>query len=116
VRYLFKWLKVERPPGVALHAARTIELNEPASDVFTSVRRAIEDVLGGAVQDSDDVSGTVEATFGLVNSERITVRIAAIDTQSSRVVIESRRGAGSGVRQSHYVEALARSLQRPSAG
>jgi hypothetical protein len=108
VRFLFKWLRVERPPGVALHPTRTIELDVPPSAAFERSVLGIENTLGGVVRDSDRDRGTIEATFGLIDSERLSVAIEPLERNRSRVVIESRRGAmAQQPSGSQYVDALA---------
>jgi len=52
--------------------------------------------------------GTIEATFGLIGSERLTCTIAGLEGGRSRVTIETRRGAQAGSpAASPYVKALA---------
>jgi len=63
-------------------------------------------VLGGVVR--EECPGTIEATFGLIGSERLTCTIAGLDDGRSRVTIETRRGAQAGhPAPSSYVKALA---------
>jgi hypothetical protein len=113
VRFLFKWLRPERPSGVALHPSRTIELDIPPEHAFQRAAEGIDRVLGGIVRETDPARGTIEATFGLINSERLTVRVEPLETNRSRVIIESRRGVtGEPPRGSQYVDALAAFLQR----
>lgn len=113
MRFLRRWLHVERPPGVALHPSKTIDLDMPAQAAFERAVHGIDFVLGGAVRESNAQRGTIEATFGLVNSERMTVSVTAIDESHARVVIESRRGvSGQSPPSSQYVDALAAYLQR----
>lgn len=112
MRYLLKWLKPERPSGVALHPSRTLELDVPPPRAFQRCTQGIEDVLGGIVRESDPARGRIEATFGLVDSERISVSVTPLEAERSRVLIESRRGASVGpAKPSAYVKALADFLQ-----
>lgn len=112
MRFLLKWLRVERPPGVALHPRRTVDLDITALQAFDRARQGIEFTLGGIVRESSREGGIIEATFGLVNSERMTVHVEATETAKSRVVIETRRGvSGQPAPRSDYVDALARYLQ-----
>ncbi|HEX5274258.1 MAG TPA: hypothetical protein VFW34_03205 [Candidatus Rubrimentiphilum sp.] len=63
-------------------------------------------MLGGVVR--EERPGTIEATFGLIGSERLTCTIAALDSRRSRVTIETRRGAQPvSAAPSPYVKALA---------
>ncbi len=111
MRFLLKWLRPERPPGVALHPSRTIELDMPPAQAFERSMEGIERILGGYVRDSDADRGAIEATFGLVNSERLMVTVQPLEGDRSRVIIESRRGASAEQRAaSQYVDALANYL------
>lgn len=110
--FFFKWLRPERPAGVALHPTRTVNLDEPAAAAFDRCVAGIESVLGGVVRESDRQRGTIDATFGLVNSERISVTVEAIDESHARAIIESRRVlTAEPARTSQYVSALARYLE-----
>jgi hypothetical protein len=112
MRFFMKWLKIERPAGVALHPTRTVELDAAPEDAFDRCLRGIEHVLGGIVRESDRARGRIEASFGLVNSERMTVTVQELQPQRSRVVIEARRGASfEPAKPSQYVTALAQYLQ-----
>ncbi len=63
-------------------------------------------MLGGVVR--EERPGTIEATFGLIGSERLTCTIVSLDGGRSRVTIETRRGAqAGGPAPSAYVKALA---------
>lgn len=106
--FLWKWLRPERPSGVALHPSQTIELDVPFDAAFQLCIRGIESVLGGVVRESDPQRGRIDATFGLVNSERLTVIVERIDESRSRAIVESRRGLSmEPARSSQYVSALA---------
>lgn len=114
MKWLRDWLRVERPAGVATHASQTLELEEPYEAAFAKCVRGIEDVLGGAVRERDEQRGTIEAAFGLVNSERLTCTLSRIDERHTRVIIESRRGASAEpAKPSQYVRALGEFLTKP---
>lgn len=113
MKFLRDWLRVDRPSGVALHATQTFELDRPYHDVFAQCERGIEDVLGGAIRSRDQARGAIEATFGLIDSERLTCTVTALDEHHTRVIIESRRGASpEPAKASQYVSALAEFLQK----
>lgn len=117
MKFLRDWLRVERPAGVATHASQTIELRQPYEQAYQACIRGIEDILGGAVRDADETRGSIEATFGLVNSERLTCTLQRITEQSTRIIIESRRGASAQpAKPSQYVRALAHFLQPVTPG
>ena len=112
MRFLRDWLRLERPAGVATHASQTVELECTAAEAFRRCTRGIEDVLGGVVRSADQAHGTIEATFGLIHSERLTCTVTAIGEARSRVAIESRRGATpEPAKPSEYVRALAEFLR-----
>lgn len=112
MKFLRDWLRIERPAGVATHASQTFEIEDPYERVWENCVRGIEDVLGGAVRECSRERGTIEATFGLINSERLTCTLAALDPQRTRVTVESRRGASAEpAKPSQYVRALAEFLQ-----
>jgi hypothetical protein len=110
--FFFKWLRPERPPGVALHPSRTVEVDMPFEVAFDRCIEGIEGSLGGVVRDRDPQRGTIEATFGLVNSERLNVTLERMQDGRTRVIIDSRRGLSmEPARSSQYVDALAQFLQ-----
>lgn len=111
MKFLRDWLRVERPSGVGLHASRTIDLEEPRPEVFARCVRGIEDVLGGVIRERDQERGTIEATFGLIDSERLTCTLQSLEGGGTRAIIESRRGASpEPAKPSEYVRALAEFL------
>jgi len=102
------WLGIDRPDTIALHPSRVIEVALSKDEAFDRCRDGIERVLGGIVREGDRERGTIEATFGLMFSERLTCTIAGIDATHARVVIETRRGPQSVTAMpSSYVNALA---------
>lgn len=103
-----KWLQVRPARRVALHPTRSLELPGPLEDVFARCIEGIERVLGGVVRESDLTCGTIDATFGLMFSERLTCSLERLGAGETRVRIESRRGAvGEPKMQSDYVDRLA---------
>jgi hypothetical protein len=115
MKFLREWLRIERPSGVALHASQTLELQQPYAAAFERCIRGIENVLGGAIREADERRGNIEATFGLINSERLSCTVERIDDANTRILIESRRGATPQPPQSsQYVRALAEFLQSAS--
>jgi len=97
---------------VALHPSQTLEIDRPYEIVLEQCIRGINGVLGGVVRFRDDAAGVIEATFGLVDSERLSVSLTRLRDGRTRVVIESRRGARpEPTTSSPYVRALAEYLQ-----
>lgn len=115
MKFLRDWLRIERSP-VALHASQTLDLDSRYEHAFEACVRGIEDVLGGIVRERDLPRGRIEATFGLVDSERLRCCLTALDADRTRVLIESRRGARpEPAKPSQYVRALAQFLQSACA-
>lgn len=115
MKFLRDWLRVDRPSGIATHASQTVELRCAPAEAFRACVRGIEDVLGGMVRESNEPRGSIEASFGLINSERLTCSVSAIDENNSRVLIESRRGpSAEPAKPSQYVRTLAEYLQKNS--
>lgn len=109
--FIFKWLRPERPGGVALHPVRIVELDEPVEAAYGRCAQGIERVLGGVIRETDERHTHIDATFGLVNSERITVTLEPVNDARTRVTIESRRVlSAEPVRTSQYVGELAKFL------
>ena len=106
--FLFKWLRVERAERVTLHPTRTLDVAVTYEATFARCVDGIERVLGGVVRERDAARGTLEATFGLTFSERLTCALERVDAGRTRVRIDSRRGAvGEPRTQSDYVDRLA---------
>lgn len=107
MKFFRNWLRVDRPSSAALHPTRTLVIEAPASAVYAACISAIEHTLGGHVYEQNAAAGRIDATFGLVNSERLSVTLAALEEEKTRVTVESRRGALSQQRaSSDYVDAL----------
>jgi hypothetical protein len=112
VSFIARWLdlrKQRRPVGLRPHGEVTIDC--PASEAAVRVRRAIADVLGAHVAYDDD--GTIEAAFGLVQSERIRCTIDSLDERRSNVRAEAIYPPGRDVpERSASVDALLAALTR----
>lgn len=108
MKFLREWLHIERPSGIATHASQTLELDAPYAQAVEQCVRGIEDVLGGIVRERSEERGSIEATFGLINSERLTCTLERIGDARTRVTIVSRRGAtAEPAKPSQYVQTLA---------
>lgn len=110
MHFFRKWLKIDRPSGVALHPSRVLELPIAQTDAYDRCRTIVIHTLGGNIT-SEDPPRSLDASFGLVNSERISISIESADANASRVRIQSRRllSAEAPV-TSNYVETIARTL------
>lgn len=112
MKFLRDWLRVERPAGIAPATSQRIEIDLPFADAWHKCMHGIEEVLGGAVREADERQGSIEATFGLVNSERLSCSLQMRGEGATEVLIVSRRGASAEpAKPSQYVRALAEFLQ-----
>ena len=91
---------------MALHPARSVELELSKDAAFARCKSGIENVLGGIVTDQR-AGESIEASFGLIDSERLACTLTAVDATHTRVTIETRRGARPDAPPSRYVSALA---------
>jgi hypothetical protein len=113
MKFIRDWLRIERPAGILPHPAQRVEIPCSYDETWNACVRGIEDVLGGVVRESNQASGTLEASFGLVNSERLTCALEALEPKKTRVLIEGRRGPSpQPATSSQYVSALAEYLVR----
>ncbi|MGZ3497113.1 MAG: hypothetical protein ACXWNK_11905 [Vulcanimicrobiaceae bacterium] len=111
--FILKWLRIEKPQSASIRPSRSIEVGQPLDAVFERCRDGIERVLGGVVRESNREQGTIEATFGLTFSERLTCSFERLDDERTRVRIESRGLAQAQARtKSEYVDRLAEYLQQ----
>jgi hypothetical protein len=113
MRFLRAWLRVDRPQSAAVAPSKAVDVPRPFDEVFDRCVDAIENVLGGTVAQlaRSARAGTIEATFGLAFSERLTCTLEASDDARTRVRIESRRGARTEpLMRSDYVDRLAQVL------
>ncbi|HEY3674903.1 MAG TPA: hypothetical protein VGK84_02830 [Candidatus Tumulicola sp.] len=110
--FIARWLdlrKQRRRVGLRPHGEVSIECTVP--EAADRVRRAIADVLGAHVSHDDGAS--IEAAFGLVQSERIRISINAIDERRSDVRAEAIYPPGRPVpERSAAVDALLAALAR----
>lgn len=112
MKFLRDWLRVERPAGIAPTTSQRVEMDLSFADAWKKCVHGIEEVLGGAVREADERQGTIEATFGLVNSERLSCSLKMRGERATDVLIVSRRGASAQpAKPSQYVRALAEFLQ-----
>lgn len=94
--FLLKWLGLgtERPAALGVRPSRAFVLDAGSDAVFERAMLGLERAVGAHVQSADSARGTIEASFGLMFSERIAIFIRAIEPQRTEVVLESRRIAG----------------------
>ncbi|MFN2528683.1 MAG: hypothetical protein ABR584_08190 [Candidatus Baltobacteraceae bacterium] len=94
--FILRWLGIvsERPSGISVRPSRTVALGVSYDDAFERCIRGLEDVVGAQIRDMDREHGTIDATFGLMFSERIACIVQRIDERTTQVTLESRRIAG----------------------
>ena len=108
---LLTWLGLEKPtPVVGLRPHREIELAADVARARERCLRALVEVAGANVQSDDGT--TIEAGFGIVNSERLRITLEPIDPATTRVRIEAFYPARlSPPPRSMAVDALTNALQ-----
>lgn len=110
MRFLLRWLRIERPPGVALHPIRIVQLQAGPEQAYGRCAAIVEQTLGGHIT-AHDAPSLLEASFGLVNSERISLSIEARADGGSTVRLQSRRLAGAQqTQESAYLSRFEREL------
>ena len=103
--FLLRWLglTIEKPAGLTVRPARTVDVVLPYDEAFDRCVRGLEVAAGANVTLADRAGGTIEAAFGLINSERIGCTLKRIDDAHTAVTMESRRFAGTGLSQASPV-------------
>ncbi|MDP9024835.1 MAG: hypothetical protein M3N13_05660 [Candidatus Eremiobacteraeota bacterium] len=94
--FLLRWLGIgqERPANISVRPSRTLMVGVPYDAAFDRCVYGLQQVVGAQVRAMDRETGTIEATFGLMFSERIACDLRRIDSATTEVAIESRRIAG----------------------
>ena len=107
VHFIKKWLGPDRPAGLAVYASRAVTLDAAFQEAYARCVHAVEDVLGGTLESTDAAQGVIEARFGLLHSERITVSLERVDSGHTGVRIQARRGiTAQPAPSSQYVDAM----------
>jgi hypothetical protein len=111
LRLLRRFLRPERLE-LGLRPHREFVAAAEAETAYAQAFDALERVLGAAIVSTDRERGTIEAAFGLVNSERLIVTLERLDERRTRVIVEAFYPAGlrRPVR-SRAVDALADALE-----
>ncbi len=93
--FLLKWLglNIERSSNIGLRPSRTLELELPFEAAFERCIEALENDLGAIVRDRNPQTGSIDASFGLMFSERIACSLTKIDQTHTMIRIESHRSA-----------------------
>ncbi|MDQ6931207.1 MAG: hypothetical protein M3126_11160 [Candidatus Eremiobacteraeota bacterium] len=95
--FILKWLGFlkEKPAGISVRPSRTFDIDLAYDAAVERCVRGLEDVLGAQVRELDRERGTVEASFGLMFSERVACSLQRAGADATQVTLESRRIAGS---------------------
>ena len=94
--FLLKWLGLasEATNEISVRPARAFSVSLEYEAAFYHCVRGLEDVLGARVRELDAGRGTIDASFGLMFSERIACLLRPAEVGTTHVIIESRRIAG----------------------
>lgn len=91
---------------------RNVELPLTLDAAYDLTLQLLDRELGANVSVDDRKTHFIEATFGLVKSERLRVSMEAIDESHTRVRIEAYYPAGMTIAEkSSAVDALAKALE-----
>lgn len=86
-----------------MRPSRALTIAVPFDAAFERCLRGLQEIVGAQIRATDKQTGTIEATFGLMFSERLACSVHGIDEHSSHVTIESRRIAGADIPKSSAV-------------
>jgi len=114
--FLLKWLRTETTAKIGLRPHRDVTLELAYDAAYTRVLETIDAVLGANVTIDDRRGGTIEAGFGLINSERVRVNLERVSETSTLARVEAFYTAGATIPdRSSAVEALADALEAGEA-
>ena len=110
--FFLKWLKPETSSRIGMRPHRTLELAAKFDEAYDRVMRELNRKLGANISVDDRKTGFIEATFGLINSERLRVNVESVDEAHTRVRIEAYYPAGMTIAEkSANVDALANAVE-----
>jgi hypothetical protein len=110
--FLLKWLRPDTSSRVGMRPHKNVELPLNIDEAYGRVKKLIDRELGANISIDDPKTHFIEATFGLINSERIRVSLEGIDENGTRVRIEAYYPAGMKIAEkSAAVNALANALE-----
>ncbi|HKU80706.1 MAG TPA: hypothetical protein VJP76_00950 [Candidatus Tumulicola sp.] len=111
--FLLRWLDLKRDRrAVGLRPHRDLVLAVAYDRAYDRVLAAVDATLGAHVALDDRPGGTIEAAFGLINSERVRCTLHARDAGTTEIRIEAFFAAGTSRPRSEAVDALADELAR----
>lgn len=110
--FLLKWLKPETSSRIGMRPHRNLEVELAIDEAYDRVLQALDRVLGASVSIDDRKTYFIEASFGLVKSERLRVTCEAIDDTLTKIHVEAYYPAGMKIAEkSAAVDALANALE-----
>jgi hypothetical protein len=110
--FLLKWLRPPTSSRIALRPQRTLELPVAYEALYDRVLDALRVKLGANVYVDDRAGRSIEAGFGLVNSERLRVSFDVTDASRTVARIEAIFPAGMSVPpRSASLDALADAIE-----
>ena len=111
--FILKWLRPETSSRIGMRPHRNVDVSLAIDAAYRQTLKLIDRELGANISVDDPKAFFIEATFGLINSERIRVNFEAIDPSNTRVRIEAYYPAGMKIAEkSIAVETLAKALGR----
>ena len=112
VSFLLKWLRPETSSRIGMRPHKNVELPLPIDEAHDQVLKQLDQTLGANISVDDRKTHFIEATFGLVKSERLRINFEAMDGSHTLVRIEAHYQAGMTIAEkSTAVEALAKALE-----
>ena len=103
--FLLRWLGFldAKPASLAVRPTISLTLELPYGAAFARALVATRDIVGATLDHADESTGEIDASFGLINSERIAIRLLRVDDAHTSARIESRRPAGTTLPQTGAV-------------
>jgi hypothetical protein len=109
--FILKWLRPDTTTRIGMRPHRIVELELAIDDAYRHVLKLVDHELGANTSIEDPQTHFIEATFGLINSERIRINLEKIDKTHTRIRIEAYFPANMKIAEkSLAVETLARAL------
>jgi hypothetical protein len=113
VSFFLKWLRPETSSRIGMRPHQNVELALSIDAAFDRVLHMLDRELGANISVDDRKTHFIEATFGLVKSERLRIYFETIDDAHTLVRIEAYYQAGMTIAEkSMAVETLAKALEK----
>ena len=113
--FFLKWLRAGTSAKISLRPRQDVTLASNYGDAYAKTLDAVERILGANPTVNDKPGKLIEASFGLVNSERIRISFESKSETETTVRIEALYPAGAAIpADSRAVTTLANALRHPS--